>query len=275
MHLLRKSFSWLFSKEPNNLTRILIAVVPATIAGACSFIAATHSVNNSNYNSQKVAQNTENNQSIDVYAQKSEVLGNSDEENDGLSSFENSNWIFSYNSYPDKEGYYCPNNNAFPSWFMWSKNKYSAEYSAQFSFSLKDRTENEKNPTLYFSYGDKSNNAPDTFYRINVFDGDLNTLRLYDREGNERLFDRSTNIAPLDKFISFSILPRFPNPNSSMLIINPEISYQKKGKPYEFQPNKEFKVELPISSAEQQGDGFHFGIGVSAGDCFKIISTNI
>ena len=80
---------------------------------------------------------------------------------------------------------------------------------------------------------------------------------------------------PLDKFITLKISPAFPNKKSSILLLNPTISYQLEGKQYDFDPKKEFKIDLPFTSSEAQGNGFQYGMGISKGDCFKIISSNL
>ncbi len=191
-------------------------------------------------------------------------------------SFNSEDWIFIRDIILNKEGYYCPQSPNFPSWTIWTKNKHKADSEISITFSLLDKTKNNKDPTLYISYGDKTSDAPDTFYRFNIFDGDLNTLRLYNREGTGVLFERSKNSAPLDKFITFTISPVFLNKKSSRLTLNPVISYSlDDGQEHPFQPENKFEINLPLSSSENQGDGFQYGFGVSSGDCFKIISSNI
>lgn len=205
----------------------------------------------------------------------SEELEEGSQKNSPTSSFDPESWIFTKGMVPDREGYYCPTAPAFPSWSMWTKNKHRADAEISITFSLLDRTDNEKDPTFYLSYGDKTSDAPDAFYRLNIFDGDLNTLRLYDRDENEVLNERTVNSAPLDRFITFTLSPVFPKKTSSTLILNPLISYQTDGNPDGLNPKKEFKIDLPLPSGEDQGNGFQYGIGVSRGDCFKIISTNL
>lgn len=201
------------------------------------------------------------------------TLGLSDEHkgNDATNSFNPEDWIFVSGMISNKEGYYCPARPPFPSWAMWTKKKYRAEREISITFSLKDNTDNDKNPTLFISYGDKTNEAPDAFYRFNIFDGDLNTLRLLGRD-EERL-QTATKIdkAHSESFIVFTISPVFINKKSSTLMLNPTIS----AKDYEFNPKEEFKIELPFPSIENQGDGFQYGLGVSKGDCFKILSSSL
>ncbi|MCL5113685.1 MAG: hypothetical protein M1372_00745 [Patescibacteria group bacterium] len=266
----------LITGKPNNLSMVIIAI----IAAIGSYLGST-TISNRNINSLQVQTNQKlqaiQSQSLQVFNQpKIDVLGDANKKEENNNGFNTDNWIFAYETSPNKEGYYCPDNPAFPSWFMWSKNKHNADFETQIYFSLLDRTDNGKNPTLYLSYGDKTGAAPDTFYRINILDGDLSTVRLYGRGGNNSLqFDRSIHRASLDKFITFTISPVFPNKKSSTLILNPVLSFQLDGKQYDFDSKKEFKVDLPLTSANEQGDGFQYGIGISQGDCFKIISSNI
>lgn len=195
--------------------------------------------------------------------------------NESGNSFNSDDWLSMNDMGPNNEGFYCPKKPSFPSWSLWSKNKYLADRDIAITFYLLDKTDDDKNPTLYISYGDKDNDVPDAFYRFNIFDGDLNTLRLYGRKEDEKQFERSRNSAPLDKFITFAVSPVFLNKKSSILTLNPTISYQLDGREYSFEPKNQFATELPIPSSEKQGDGFHYGLGVSEGDCFKIISTNL
>ena len=272
-------WKWLTTSKPNNLLAIIIAIITA----AGSYFGSTLS-SNKNIDSLRI----ETNQKIQTISSQSqtqslnipkEVLSGTTEEKSTKekngNGFNPDGWVFTNETSPNKEGYYCPANIGFPSWFMWSKNKYKADSQVSISFSLLDKTSDDKNPTLYFSYGDKTSDAPDTFYRINIFDGDLNTIRTYDRDSKEVQFERSINKAPLDRFITFKIAPVFPNKKSSILILNPTISYQLDGKKYDFDPKKEFKINLPLSSGDEQGDGFQYGIGISEEDCFKIISSSL
>lgn len=63
------------------------------------------------------------------------------------------------------------------------------------------------------------------------------------------------------------------------IILNPELSFNLEGgKSYTFEPDpqKEFSVtEIPLAGIDQQGEGKSYGLGVSKGDCFKIISSNL
>lgn len=276
---MRNIWEWLTTSKPSNLLVIILAI----IAAVGSYLSSNKNINDNitdlrRETNQKIQAISSQSQTQNLNIPKEVLSGTTKEgstkEKDG-NGFNPDNWLFTKEISPNREGYYCPTNIGFPSWFMWSKNKYKADSDVSISFSLLDKTSDDKNPTLYFSYGDKTSDAPDTFYRVNIFDGDLNTIRTYDRNGKEVQFERSVNRTPLDRFITFKITPVFPNKKSSILVLNPTISYQLEGKKYDFDPKKEFKINLPLSSGDEQGDGFQYGIGVSEGDCFKIISSNL
>lgn len=262
--------------------RLFEAIVPALITGIFTYIAAVNTSNKAIINLRAELQQQIINSLIQEQTQTNinnpnSILGDSGENNKSvsqISSFNSEDWIFSISKgmTPNKEGYFCSPDPAFPSWAMWTKKKYKAEEEISITISLLDGDDKDKqNPTFYLSYGDKTNDVPDSFYRFNLFDGDLNTLRLYGRDNKEILFERSKSEAPLDKFITFTLSPVFPNKKSSTLILNPSVI----GQEYDFQPDNKFEIELPLSSSENQGDGFQYGLGVSRGDCFKIISSKL
>lgn len=258
---------------------LIVALLPAALA---YFGAVTNSNKHISYLKQELQQQITNLQTQKqtlINYESGKTLSASDEErlNDTPSrSFNSMDWTFIRGMAPNKEGYYCPQSPSFPSWAMWTKNKHKANNEISITFSLLDKTKNDKGPTLFISYGDKTSDAPDTFYRFNIFDGDLETLRLYNREGDPVLSERSVNSANLDKYITFTISPVFLNKKSPRLTLNPVISYPlDEGPTYNFEPEGTFELNLPWSSSADQGDGFHYGIGVSGGDCFKVISSSL
>ncbi len=264
----------LLGYKPNNLIVILIAVITAigSIFGATVVSNKNIATLKTEISQQIKISNTQN--ITTNVGEPSKGILSTDTQNNN--AFDPEEWNFVRKISLDKEGYYCPDYTIFPSWFMWTKNRYKANSVFSISFALLDKTVyNDKNPTLYISYGDKTSDAPDAFYRLNLLDGDLNTIRLYDRSDQEVKFERSKTIIPIDKYLTFEISPIFPNKNSSALILNPLLYYQIDGEKNDFDPKKEFKVTLPILSGDDQGDGFQYGIGVSKGDCFKINSVNI
>jgi len=263
--------NWLFSNQTNNLTKILIALIPAVLAYIGSVTTSAKMINNQQIvkvdNKQTLINSPENGK-IEISEPSISV------KEEKKSSFIKENWIFYKEINPNEDGYYCPGQPGFPNWVIWTKNKYKADKEISLSFYLLDKTNNNKNPTLVLSYGDKTNKKPIVYYSLNILDGDLNTIRLYNQKGNDVIFERSREDILLDSYITVNISPVFMGKDSSKLIINPKISYLVESKEESFTPKKEFKIELPFTS-ENQGDGFQFAIGVSKGDCFKIISSNI
>lgn len=263
---MRKFIAWLFESKPSNLLTVILALISVvgSYFGARSGASSIIKIDQN----QKLTQNQTNNFTPDVLS-----ITDTKAENSNGVNFDPSNWVFSVNVLADKEGFYCPSGNSFPSWFMWTKKRHLPDKANTITFIMLDKTKDDKNPSFYITYGDKSNSAPEQFYRLNIFDGDASTLRLYNNNDEEIVFDRSSDPAPTDKYITLKIDPIFPNTKSVSLLINPTVSYQIDGKIKDLNLQKEFKANLPIPSTDSMGEGFQYGIGVSRGDCFKIISS--
>jgi hypothetical protein len=272
---------WLFSNHDSNLLKISIAVIPSCIAFIGSIFVTNKTLSSFK---QEITQKIENNNiqeqncNLNTTAQTNTPISKNVSVGDSKSpnGFIKDNWIFYKEISLNEDGYFCPGAPGFPNWEMWTKNKYNAERETNIVFSMLDKTNNNKKPTLMFSLGDKTNKKPDTYYTINIFDGDSNTLRLYNRKGIEIMFDRSKDDIPLNNndYITFTVAPVFSSNKSASLLINPTVSYLIDGQTNTYTPKKEFRIELPLSK-ENQGDGFQIGLGVSKGDCFKVISSNL
>lgn len=193
-----------------------------------------------------------------------------------LQDFKENEWIFCSQRYDlTKDSFYCPGKVNFPSWFMWTKKKFLIEREVQIRFKLRDNTKNNKPPTLLVSYGDKTGDAPEGFYRINVLDGDFKTIRVYAENRNYEDFDRAEQAPNLDNDLLIILRPNAPSQNPK-ISLNPELSFKlENDEVYSFIPDKDFNFGVPLVSISQQGDGKQFGLGVSKGDCFKIISSNL
>lgn len=274
LNFFKRVLNWFLSNKSSNLVAIIIAITPAFIS---YFLSTSNSNNAINIAKQDINQKINNNivqkQECNLDTDSNNKVLGEKNINDEEKGFIKENWKFYKDMIPNEEGYYCPGSPGFPSWAIWTIKKYKADTEASITFSLLDKTNDNKNPTLNFSYGDKTNKTPDIFYKINILDGDLNTIRLYSSK-DDGIFDRSSNDIPLDRYITFTVSPVFSGKSSSKLILNPSITYLVDGKDESYIPKKEFKIELPFTN-ERQGDGFQFAIGVSKGDCFKIISTNL
>lgn len=262
------------------LFKIIIAVLPAVVTGWFSVYVSEKKIDdkfqilsNQISSSQHTEQKSE---SVLVAENNGTVYASQDDTtSEKPITFDDSLWIIAGDTKPDKNGFYCPKQVSFPSWFMWSKQKYKPDHPLIFTFSLKDETpKNDKNPSLFISYGDKTTNGVDAFYRINVFDGDLSTVRLYDRDENEIKIERSINNINFDTFLTLSLEPVFLKKDSTTVYLNMTLDYLFDNESKSLKSD-EFVVKLPFPTQESLGSGFNFGIGVSGGDCFKVISTNI
>lgn len=260
--------NWLFSRETNNLTKIIIAFLPAFLAYLGSSFKTDQSI-------KKVEQKIV--QVVNIGSTKVDDIlgvGTSIVTDDKKEDFIKDNWNSYVENLPvDDSGYICPGNPGSYNWVLWTKNKYNANQEVNIVFSLLDKTNNNKKPTLTLSYGDKTNKKLITLYTINFLDGDQRTIRLYANDKND-IYERSEEDVPTDKYLTLNISPGFKGKNSSKLILNPSLSYLIESNRRSFQPDNEFKVDLPFTEQEQ-GAGYQYALGISKGDCFKIISSNL
>jgi hypothetical protein len=280
-------WDFLISTKSNNLFRIIISLISLFGAGVTWFGVSKININLDNKINQIVQQKIESINDLKSNALAVNGNGNTifpekiEEKNSNeISTFLEDEWNF-YNDgktmKPDNEGFYCPGQPGYPRWAMWTKARYKVDREIKIIFSLLDRTNNGKGPTLMFSYGDRTYKSSTTYYGLNIFDGDLKTIRLYtfpngkNKQEGEGMLSKN---APLE-FITLTISPNFNNKNvSSILSINPMINYNQEGINNEEKIfGMDFKINFPLSS-ENQGEGFQIGLGVSEKDCFKIISTN-
>ena len=265
--MIDKIWNFLNKDKPNNLWLIIVATVPSILSFILSLWIQDKKIDKLQANmNQKIDNKISFRQTFNDTSTK--VLGTQIKKTD---TDENNKWELSSQIMVDDKGYSCPKSISFPSWLMWTDRKYKADEDFKITFSLEDRTDDNKNPTFYISYGDKTGSVPETFYKINLLDGDLNTMRLYNQNMDPINFGRTENPIDLHNFITLSISPSFPDKQASQLILNPLISYQLDGKKKTYDSERIFKVNLPISSPDEQGEGFQYGVGVSKGDCIKII----
>lgn len=291
--MISKLWNWIVNDKPSNGLTILIALI-----GIAGSILSSSLISNKNINNLDGSVNARIDSSLKQIQQIQVVLQNpnslaepsilnieTDKSSEEISqaSFDIKKWNFSPSAKTDKEGYICPNNTlGFPSWAIWTKGKYLVSQSISLTIALKDKTpKNDKPAALYLSYGDKTNEIPDTFYRVNIFDGDIKTIRLYGRGGSEKIDDDRLKIEPsIDGYITFTLDPIFPNNMPPNLKLNPRLSYtpmlrDSSMQNEEFVSNHDFIVALPFTNIVAQGNGFQYGFGVSEGDCFKVVSNNL
>jgi hypothetical protein len=266
--------TWFKSNKANNFTKILMAILPAIIALLGSIYTSSTIANNITQNNKQICSlESRLPVGLDGITPVSSNTAEYDKVSFSNKSSDGEKWNFyKKDLLTDENGFYCPGTPGFPSWAMWSKDKLKANQEVSIVFSLEDKTDNNKNPTLFFSYGDKTNKKPEVYYTVNILDGDLNTIRLYPRRGQE-IFARSPDDIKIDSYVTFNIAPVFSSKNTSKLIINPSLIYLVDGAKESYIPKNELVVELPFTE-DNQGDGYSVGLGVSKGDCFKVISTS-
>jgi len=275
-----------------NWPKFLLAIISivVTTSGAISYFVSTTTISKNvnsikselktdvkNEISQYIILSDQEGKTIPIFTSKSTELKQSNT-TDGLTDFNSEKWHFTGYDYElTKEGFYCPNKVDFLSWFMWTSKKLLIEEEVQIRFKLKDDTKNDKFPTLFISYGDKSNKAPEIYYTINIFDGDLKTIRVNANKDNYKETDRSSKHEPsLENEILFTLRPSAPSRNLSKITLHPELSFKiENDEQYNFVPEKEFTFGIPLVSIANQGNGKQIGIGISKGDCLKIISSNL
>lgn len=178
----------------------------------------------------------------------------------------------------DKEGYYCPTTSKFDYWSIWSKSTYSPNInSIQIRVLTKTKQGSTLPPTLAISYGEfKPNLSPIQFYRLNIFDTDLKSIRLYNANEDSVAQDWLSENPELKSEMSFKLSPRSIDPNSRILNLNPRIEYASpnKDKPIVYSPNEDslFQITLPTVGIEDGTVKKQIGIGSSKESCFKPIA---
>lgn len=221
----------------------------------------------------------ENESTLVLGRESSEV----EQRSENSKSFNEENWNWSKTSLgKTKDGYYCPNKPGYRPWTAWTKDKRLLESPTKIKFKLRDKTtKNNKPPTLYLTYGDKTNDIPEQFYRFNIFDGDLRTIGQYDSNDDKNSQDWLTEeptIELSEEFI-FELNPSIPNPDHNRVSLNPSLSFRRPDdSTYEYKPKPDknlFSTGVPYAKISEEVEGQHMGLGVSKGDCFKIISSNL
>lgn len=192
--------------------------------------------------------------------------------------FNPENWVLDYAS--EDGSYHCPARRGFPYWSLWTKQKIALNFKS-FSIKFKFKPEN-KTQTLLVSLGEykeKDNPekaSPEIYWRLNFFDGDDITIRLYDSKGRIVAEDRLEKKPDFNSTITLLINHRIPNPNDNKISLSLELSYnpaESNSKTVHFISKKDFSVEVP--SVDLESEKKQIGIGVLGGNCFRIISTGI
>lgn len=205
------------------------------------------------------------------------------EKNDGKTlgvntNFNPSDWIID-NFDIDKDGYYCTRVKKFEFWSIWSTKKYSpTPASIKIKVLAKSKIGSKNPPTIAISYGEyKSSFSPVQFYRLNIFDTDNKTIRLYDSNNKSVAQDWLSQEPDLASEMLIKLAPRNSNPNSRVVNLNPELEYVVSGEPNQkpYSPEIKFEVSLPTVGIESGTVQKQIGIGSSIDTCFKPIAIDI
>lgn len=186
--------------------------------------------------------------------------------------FNPSDWII--DSFDvDKEGYYCPKVKNFEYWSMWSRTKYSPiPDKIRIKILTKPKSGSKFPPTITISYGEyKPNFSPYQLYRLNIFDTDTKTIRLYDSKNNSVAQDWLEKEPDLTNELSITLSPRNPNPNSRIVNLNPSISYVVPNQQnlQSYIPENTFEVNIPAISLDDGTVSKQIGIGSYKDTCIK------
>lgn len=203
--------------------------------------------------------------------QPEDVLG------DKASSFNPEEWIIK-SFEQDDEGYYCSLTKKFEVWSMWSKKKVPPNVDKiKIKVKLKNRKNKNKVPTFTISYGEyKPEFSPIVAYRLNIFDTDVKSIRLYD-DKNKSVAQSFLELEPdLSSDLTIELIPRIPDPKSRVIKLNPSIVYvaSDQDTPVEFEPEEEFATLLPTATLEDETPQ-QFGIGTNYETCFKPIFVEL
>lgn len=179
----------------------------------------------------------------------------------------------------NKEGFYCSLTNKFDYWSIWSKATYPPVLGKiKVKILTKPKPGSRTPPTISISYGEfKPNFSPIQFYRLNIFDTDNKSMRLYNSENDSVSQGYLVEDPDLGSEMSIILSPRNPDPDSRILNLNPSLEYALPGKdrPIEFRPDEKFEVSLPTVGIEDGTVRKQIGIGSSKNTCFKPIAVEI
>ncbi len=208
-------------------------------------------------------------------------LGDQDEQGktkgDNVNTFNPDDWIIE-SFEQDKEGYYCPLTKKFEFWSIWSKKKLPPDFDqVRIKIRIKHKNNSTKPPTFAISYGEyKPSFSPVQYYRINIFDTDTQSVRLYDNKNNSVAQGYLKEHPDMSSDLLITLSPRIPDPKSRRIKLNPTITYavSNQEEPGEFSPEEEFSTLLPTVVLED-GTPQQIGLGVNYDVCFKPISIEL
>lgn len=253
-----------------------VIVFIALVSSGSSYLASTKYTNNlvSNiYQKQDTTVDTDTNVNIGgnsdaklIETTKGSTLGSN-------TSFNENDWIIQH-LVPDSDGYYCPKAENFDYWYMWTKEVYEPNVSnIKIRFSVKAKQGSKVPPTFSIAYGDyKVNLSPHIVYRLNVFDTDMNTLRLYNNKNDSVAWDRFEQEPDPSTEMILEIIPRITGVNNNSISLYPRFQYLTKDglKPMQHVSLVNFEVSLPMVNISDGTVSKQIGLGSSKNTCFKI-----
>lgn len=195
------------------------------------------------------------------------------------SAFNPSDWVIDRFEI-DKDGYYCPKVTNFEYWSIWSKSTYSPTADKiKIKVLAKPKPGSKSPPTISISYGEYKQNlaSPSQFYRLNIFDTDMKTIRLYD-SGNKSIAQNWLSKEPESgSEMIVTLSPRNANPNSRVINLNPSLEYvvTDQNNLEVYKPENSFEVSIPTVGLDDGTVKKQVGVGSSINTCFKPIYIGI
>jgi len=227
-------------------------------------------------NSQTV--NVNNNVLGDGKKEEIKTIGETTSKTSTVSSFSQDDWLIK-NFYTDSDGYLCPNVSNFDYWSIWTKKEYPLQIkSVKIRIYVKSTPKSKNPPTIAVTYGSYKNGyAPQPMYRLNIFDSDTKTIRLYNENNKSKAQDWLQELPDLSSEMVITLSPRVPDPNGRKINVNPIIKYaiNDSDKQTEFTPSQNFEVVLPTVGMEDETLKKQIGVGTQKGNCFKITAFEV
>ncbi len=193
------------------------------------------------------------------------------------SSFNQNDWLIK-NFNTDTDGFLCPTVNNFEYWSIWTKKEFPLQIkNIKLRIYIKSNPKSKVPPTITITYGSYSNGyAPQQLYRLNIFDSNTETIRLYNENNKSKSQDWLQETPDINSEMMIILSPRVPDPNGRKININPVIKYAVKDSDTqkEFAPQN-FEVVLPTVAMKDETLNKQIGVGTQKGNCFKITAFEV
>jgi len=194
------------------------------------------------------------------------------------SGFIKENWITTGFEI-DNEGYYCHTKKSFDYWSIWTRQTYPPILNKVYiKLALKQQKNYDNTPTIAITYGEYiANQSFIPFYRLNIFDTDLKTIRLYNSKNDSKAQDWLEVEPDIKSEMAIMFSPSSSNRSSRIISLNPSITHVNvdSTEPIIFKSKKEFNVELPTVGIDDGSVKKLFAIGSPIGTCFKVIDFQV